>query len=93
MTKNTNKVIAVFGPGLLSDDQLMKSLKKEFKVIHYQEIESLNSKLDKLKQDSLYVDIKDGFIPLSPDLITKEVSEFYLEFAERRLKAVMSVFL
>ena len=58
MTKNKHKVIAVFGPRLLSDDQLMKGLNKVFKVINSQEIERLNSKLDKLNVSVVLIEIE-----------------------------------
>ncbi|MCU0645581.1 MAG: VpsR-related response regulator [bacterium] len=64
MIKNKDKVIAVFGSGLLSDDQLMKGLKKEFKVVTCPKIEELISNLNKLNVSVVLVEIDDDDIKL-----------------------------
>jgi DNA-binding NtrC family response regulator len=66
MINNKDKVIAVFGSALLSDDQLMKSLKQEFQVIPCPKIEQLISNLNKLKVSAVLIEIDENDIKLKP---------------------------
>ena len=82
--KQTNKNKKHYYP----ENEVFDTLSKVEKMPEFTSIERFYLNLDKLKQDSLYVDIKDNFIPSSPDFITKDVAEFYLDFAKMRLLAV-----
>jgi len=76
-----------------SNDNKLDTLSKVEKMPQYKSIKEFYLNLDNLKQDSLYVDIKDKFTPTSPDFFTKEVSKFFLDFAHVRLTTVKNALL
>ena len=73
MTNKTDKVIAVFGSTLLTDNKLMKRLKNEFQVVPCSKIEKLMSILNKLNVSAILMEIDEDDAELKP--LTKAKSK------------------
>lgn len=64
MTEIHQKVVAIYGSSLLSNDQLITALNKEFQVVPCQKVEKLMSNLDKLNVSVLLMEIDEKDVEL-----------------------------